>query len=125
MSVQLQRVSLYPHANFHIALARIFGIGKANSVTVAEACGISKELKVKDVKEAYLARVAAYLETHFTTGDALKRQVRDNVLQEVAINSRRGVRHQLGLPVTGAQTRNNGVTTRKLRPLFQYDTSRK
>ncbi|GFR48777.1 hypothetical protein Agub_g10598 [Astrephomene gubernaculifera] len=123
--VQIQRVALFPNATFHIALQRVFGLGRSTSLAVAEACGISKDLKVKDIKDSYLQKVSSYIENNFTTGDTLKRQIRDNVLEQVAINTRRGVRHTLGLPVTGAQTRNNGVNARKLRPLFQYDTSRR
>ncbi|PNW72289.1 hypothetical protein CHLRE_16g674350v5 [Chlamydomonas reinhardtii] len=122
---QIQRVALFPHATFHIALARVFGLGKSTSLAVSEACGISKDLKVKDVKDSYIQKVTAYIEANFVTGDTLKRQVRENVLEEVAINSRRGVRHTLGLPVSSAQTRSNGVNARKLRPLLLYDTSRR
>ncbi|EFJ49402.1 mitochondrial ribosomal protein S13 [Volvox carteri f. nagariensis] len=58
-----------------------------------EACGISKDLKVKDIKETYLQKVASYIEANFVTGDALRRQIRENVAAEVAINSQRGMHH--------------------------------
>ncbi|PNH12829.1 30S ribosomal protein S13, partial [Tetrabaena socialis] len=80
---------------------------------------------VKDIKDSYLRKVASYLEANFTTGDALKREVRNRVLSQVAIGSRRGVRHTLGLPVSSASTRSNAVNARKLQPLLMYDTSRR
>ncbi len=45
--VQIARTALPPNQVFHIALARIFGIGRATGLEVAEACGISKELRVR------------------------------------------------------------------------------
>ncbi|GIL79798.1 hypothetical protein Vretimale_12393 [Volvox reticuliferus] len=91
--VQIQRVALFPNAAFHIALRRVFGLGRSTSLQVAEACGISKDLKVKDIKETYLQKVASYIEANFVTGDALRRQIRENVAAEVAINSQRGMHH--------------------------------
>jgi ribosomal protein S13 len=44
---------------------------------------VRSALQVKDVKETYLQKVTSYIEEHFTTGDALKRQIRENVVREV------------------------------------------
>ncbi|KXZ55561.1 hypothetical protein GPECTOR_2g1110 [Gonium pectorale] len=114
--VQIQRVFLPPNATFHIALQRVFGIGRVTSVAVSE---------VKDVKDSYLQKVTSYIEANFTTGDNLKRQIRDNVLVQLGIKSRRGIRLERGLPVSSSQTRHNAVTANKLRPLIMYDTSRR
>lgn len=123
--MQIFRVPLHPNAPFYLALRKVFGLGTATSLSVAEACGISKDLKVKDIKESYVQKVTAYVEEHYTTGDTLKRQIREGILQQVAVGSRRGTRHQLGLPVGSANTRSNANTAKKVRPLIMYDTSRK
>ncbi len=44
--VVVARTVLKPHKNFFIALQAVYGIGKANSISICEACGISRELKV-------------------------------------------------------------------------------
>lgn len=45
--VQIQRTVLPPDQNFYVAIQKIFGIGRATGLAVAEACGISKDLKVR------------------------------------------------------------------------------
>lgn len=47
MVIQIARTVMPPGAKFHIALQHIFGLGKTNSLAVAEACGISSEVKVR------------------------------------------------------------------------------
>ena len=44
--VQIQRVALPDNATFYVALGSIFGLGRATALTVSEACGIGKDLKV-------------------------------------------------------------------------------
>ncbi|GLI68059.1 hypothetical protein VaNZ11_012386 [Volvox africanus] len=61
----------------HMCICTIFGMEK----------------QVKDIKETYLQKVASYIEANFVTGDALRRQIRENVATEVAINSQRGMHH--------------------------------
>ncbi len=39
--------------------------------------------QVKDIKESYVQKVTAYVEEHHTTGDTLKRQIREGILQQV------------------------------------------
>ncbi len=43
---QVSRVQLHPDQKLVAALHRIFGLGRATSLSVAEACGVSKDLKV-------------------------------------------------------------------------------
>jgi small subunit ribosomal protein S13 len=90
--VQLARTVLPPNQNFFVALKRIFGIGRTAGLEIAEACGISKELKVKDVKEPYVAKVAAYIQANYVVGDQLKRSIREDILRLIDIKARRGTR---------------------------------
>lgn len=48
--VQIARTTLDPNKTFYVALQKVFGIGRTNSLEIAEACGISKELKVRGVE---------------------------------------------------------------------------
>eukprot|EP00798_Chlamydomonas_sp_ICE-L_P019209 gene19209-25827_t len=95
MSVQIARTTLQGNTNFAIALGKIFGIGRTSGLEIAEACGISKELKVKDVKEPYILKVEHY----------------------------RGSRHEHGLSIKG-RTHSNSQTAKKLKHVTMYDTSR-
>lgn len=121
MVVTIARTVLHPQKKFHIALKRIFGIGRVTGVTVAEACGISKELKTKDVKESYVQQVQQYIQDNHLVGDALKRKIRDDILQMMHMRCYRGVRHEAGLPVHGQRTGRNASTAKKLIHHIMYD----
>lgn len=43
---QIARTMLPLEANFHVALARVFGIGRSSALQISESCGISKDMKV-------------------------------------------------------------------------------
>lgn len=125
--VNIARTALPVNKTFYIALQRIFGVGRTTGLEIAEACGISKELKVrphgkplppglacpcsamhaccqstpmvwsiwlkvKDVKEPYIKKVAQYIQENMVVGDPLKRQIRENILQLIEMKSYRGSR---------------------------------
>uniref|UniRef100_A0A7S0X159 Ribosomal protein S13 n=1 Tax=Chlamydomonas leiostraca TaxID=1034604 RepID=A0A7S0X159_9CHLO len=121
--VQIARTTLNPNKAFYVALQKVFGIGRTNSVEIAEACGISKELKVKDVKEPYIEKVVQYIQDNHLVGDQLKRQIRENILSLIEIKSYRGSRHEGGLSISGG-THSNSRTAKKLRHHVMYDTSK-
>ncbi|KAL6763452.1 mitochondrial ribosomal protein S13 [Haematococcus lacustris] len=121
--VQIARVTLEQNRHFAHALAKIFGIGSATGLEIAEACGISRNLRVRDIKEPHLQRVSQYIQDHFVVEDQLKRGIRENILRLMNIKCRRGTRHELGLPIAG-QTKSNSATARKLKHHVMYDTSR-
>ncbi|GAX81316.1 hypothetical protein CEUSTIGMA_g8747.t1 [Chlamydomonas eustigma] len=119
----IARTLMRPELHFHIALAKIFGIGKSSALNISEACGISKDMKVKEVKEQYVQKVAQHIHTNYVVGDQLKRNIRDNILQLIEMKSFRGSRHELGLSIRG-RTHSNNSTAKKLRHVIMYDTSR-
>ncbi|MEW5313098.1 MAG: hypothetical protein WDW38_004691 [Sanguina aurantia] len=120
---QIHRTVLPPNTRFCIAIQKIFGIGRTNGIAVSEACGISTEMKVKDVKEALMQKVAQHIQENYSVGDQLKRSIREDILRLVGNKSRRGTRHEFGLPISG-HTHSNASTAKKLRHLIMYDTSR-
>jgi len=78
---------------------------------------------VKEIKEQYLQKVAQHIQDNYVVGDSLKRSIRDNILQLMEMKSQRGLRHELGLSLTG-RTHSNNSTAKKLRHVNMYDTSR-
>ena len=79
--------------------------------------------QVRDVKDPYIQKVAQYIQENHVVGDQLKRSVRENILQLVAMKSWRGSRHELGLSIHG-KTHSNSATAKRLRHITMYDTSR-
>lgn len=53
--------SVLPDAQkFYLALGRIFGIGRAQGLAIAEEVGISKEARVADVKAEHVRQVSLW-----------------------------------------------------------------
>lgn len=121
--VQIARTALPANQVFYVALARIFGIGQSSGLEVAESCGISKEMKVKDIKEQHIQRVSQYIQDNYVVGDSLKRNLRENILQMIRLKTYRGQRHELGLAIAG-HTQSNNKNAKKLRHHIMYDTSK-
>uniref|UniRef100_A0A7S3RAC8 Ribosomal protein S13 n=1 Tax=Dunaliella tertiolecta TaxID=3047 RepID=A0A7S3RAC8_DUNTE len=121
--VQIARTPLSNNVAFHIALRKIFGLGSTTSLQISETCGISAELKVRDVKEPYIHKVAQYIQDNYTVGDQLRREVRQNILRLMDIKCYRGTRHDQALSISG-RTHSNSQTARKLKHHIMLDTSR-
>lgn len=92
-----------------IALTYVFGIGLHTSQSVLKQTNVDPDKRVKDLNEAEMKRIANALEKMTLEGD-LRQTVFRNIKRLKDIKSYRGIRHKLGLPVRGQNTRTNAVT---------------
>lgn len=92
-----------------VALTYIFGIGRPRANMILEETGVNPDTKVKDLTEAEVADIRAFINTIPVEGD-LRRDVSLNIKRLREINCYRGVRHRRGLPVRGQQTKTNART---------------
>lgn len=95
-----------------IALTYIHGIGIKTSKTILVATNISEDTRVKDLKDTDLKRLYDYIDKNVPTEGKVKQQNFRNIKRLKDIRSYRGIRHKLGLPVRGQNTRAN-TRTRK------------
>jgi small subunit ribosomal protein S13 len=93
-----------------IGLTYIFGIGRATSLAILEATGISTALRVRDLSDADVARLRAEIERNHKVEGALRTEVAMNIKRLMDIGSYRGIRHRRGLPVRGQRTHTNART---------------
>nr|8A22_Bm Chain Bm, uS13m [Polytomella magna]8APN_Bm Chain Bm, uS13m [Polytomella magna]8APO_Bm Chain Bm, uS13m [Polytomella magna] len=112
--VQIQRVTLPPHQCVYMALKKVFGLGGPTSLAVVEACGISKGVRVRDLKENHVQQITQFIQDNFVTEDNLRRKVREDIVKLVNIKSRDGLRHDWGVSIKG-HTSCNGKTAKRLR----------
>ena len=94
-----------------VALTYIYGIGRPKSNMILEETNVNPDTKVKDLTEAEVADIRAFINTIPVEGD-LRRDVSLNIKRLREINCYRGVRHRRGLPVRGQQTKTNARTRR-------------
>jgi small subunit ribosomal protein S13 len=119
--VQIAKTLLPDNAKFYVALGRIFGIGRTLGLKCAEEVGVSKDLRVSDVKPQYIKACAQYIQNNLVVGDELKRAIREDILKLIDAKTYRGARHVAGLPVRGQRTHTNASTAGKFKRHILYD----
>lgn len=94
-----------------ISLTYIYGIGNAKSKEIVERLGLNADMRARELSQDDIARLNTLLQSEeYTVEGDLRRQVQNNIKRLVSINSYRGTRHRLGLPVRGQQTQTNART---------------
>ncbi len=94
-----------------ISLTYIFGIGKSTAGKVFEKAGIDKNIKVKDWTDDQTAAIRTTIANYTIEGE-LRSEIQLNIKRLMDIGSYRGIRHRIGLPLRGQNTKNNARTRR-------------
>ena len=92
-----------------ISLTYIFGIGKKVAKDILKRAKVDSSIKTKNLTSEELKNIQTIIETLPTEGE-LRKIVRDNIETLKRIQSYRGLRHNMGLPVRGQRTRTNART---------------
>ena len=83
------------------ALPYIFGIGRNNAKKVLAETGVNPDARVRDLRDAEVARLRQVIERDYKVEGALRTEVAMNIKRLMDIGSYRGMRHRKGLPVRG------------------------
>lgn len=92
-----------------IALTYIFGIGDKVAKDILKTAKVDPNIRTKNLTSEELKNIQATIETLPTEGE-LRKMVRDNIETLRRIQSYRGLRHTMGLPVHGQRTKTNART---------------
>lgn len=92
-----------------IGLTYIFGIGRSNVKTVLAKAGVDGATRIKDLGEDEVGKIVRAIEGIVVEGD-LEREIGQNIKRLEEIHSYRGLRHRMGLPARGQNTRHNART---------------
>eukprot|EP00823_Brevimastigomonas_motovehiculus_P009096 TRINITY_DN8779_c0_g1_i1.p1 TRINITY_DN8779_c0_g1~~TRINITY_DN8779_c0_g1_i1.p1 ORF type:complete len:191 (-),score=12.13 TRINITY_DN8779_c0_g1_i1:308-880(-) len=109
-------VPLKASQSIHSAISNVHGLGRYQAATVCARLGLNPRSSVENVGEI-LPHIRKTIERHYLTQADLQRAVGNNILRLIKIGCRRGVRHQLGLPVNGQKAKPNGKTQKRLAPI--------
>jgi small subunit ribosomal protein S13 len=107
---RIQGIDLPTDKRVVIALTYIFGIGRTKSKQILERVGIDENVKVRDLTEDEVNRIATEIDQNHVVEGQLRRQIAQNIQRLKDINSYRGTRHKKSLPVRGQRTRTNART---------------
>ena len=94
----------------HVSLTYIFGIGPTTSNKMLTELGIEPTTRVRDLTDAEVAQIRAYIEGNLQVEGDLRREVSQDIKRKMEIGSYQGIRHRRGLPVRSQRTHTNART---------------
>ena len=103
-------VDLPRQKRVEIALTYIYGIGVTRSNKILKQAGIEPAVRVKDLSEEEVSRVARILDSEGAVEGDLRKDIALNIKRLMEIGSYRGGRHRRNLPVRGQRTHTNART---------------
>jgi len=92
------------------ALTYIYGIGNTRSTKILTEAGIEPSVRVKDLSEEEVSRIAKILDAEGGVEGDLRKEIAMNIKRLMEIGSYRGGRHRRNLPVRGQRTHTNART---------------
>jgi len=95
-----------------IGLTYIYGIGNSRSKEILDKAKIDLNIKVKDWTDEQTAAIRGIITEDYTIEGELRSETQMNIKRLKDIASYRGIRHRLGLPLRGQNTKNNARTRR-------------
>ena len=106
---RISGVDLPREKRVELGLTYICGIGRARSNKILSDAGVNPDTRVKDLTESELSAIRDQIDKYTLEGD-LRRDISMNIKRLREINSYRGRRHKMNLPVRGQNTKNNSRT---------------
>jgi small subunit ribosomal protein S13 len=103
-------VDLPRQKRVEIALTYIYGIGVSRSNGILAEAGIDPSVRVKDLSEEEVSRIAKILDAQGSVEGDLRKDIAMNIKRLMEIGSYRGMRHRRNLPVRGQRTHTNART---------------
>ena len=95
-----------------IGLTYIYGIGRSLARKILKEAGVDPKVRVQEWNDTQLTAIRTVITDKVKVEGALRSETQLNIKRLIDINSYRGTRHRLGLPVRGKRTKNN-CRTRK------------
>ncbi len=103
-------INLPENKRIEIALTYIYGIGLTTSQRILELTQVDPNTRVKDLTEPMIRKISEVIDKEYKVEGEVKQEVLRNIKRLQEIRSYRGIRHKVGLPVRGQNTRTNCVT---------------
>jgi small subunit ribosomal protein S13 len=105
-------VDLPKNKRIEIALTYIYGIGLSSSQKILNKININPNTRISDLEDQEIVKLRSILDAEYRIEGDLRRFENINIKRLMEINSYRGKRHRIGLPLRGQRTRTNARTRR-------------
>ena len=105
-------VDLPKNKRIEVALTYIYGIGLSSSQKILNKIKINPNTRISDLEDQEIVKLRSILDAEYRIEGDLRRFENMNIKRLMEINSYRGKRHRIGLPLRGQRTRTNARTRR-------------
>jgi len=103
-------VDLPKNKRGEIGLTYIYGIGQSTAQKVLIEAGVDYNIKVNDWTDDQISKIREIINEKIKVEGELRSSTQLNIKRLMDIGSYRGIRHRIGLPVRGQNTKNNART---------------
>ncbi len=93
-----------------IALTYIYGIGRSNAQQILTEAGIDWNIKAEDWSDDQQNDIRNVITDSYKVEGELRSETQMNIKRLMDIGTYRGIRHRIGLPLRGQNTKNNART---------------
>ena len=93
-----------------IALTYIYGIGRSNAQQILTKAGIDWNIKAEDWSDDQQNDIRNVITDSYKVEGELRSETQMNIKRLMDIGTYRGIRHRIGLPLRGQNTKNNART---------------
>jgi small subunit ribosomal protein S13 len=93
-----------------IALTYIFGLGQTSGRKICKEAKVDPMIRTKDLTDEQVRDIRNVIQQKYKVEGSLKTEINMNIKRLIDINSYRGMRHKMGLPVRGQRTQTNART---------------
>mmetsp|Transcript_8086 Transcript_8086/g.18931 ORF Transcript_8086/g.18931 Transcript_8086/m.18931 type:complete len:210 (-) Transcript_8086:42-671(-) len=115
--VTIEGNDLPPNMALSYAMRKaVYGIGLTSARTICKNVGINENTIVKELTPEQAQKIIEEVETGWTVGTPVLREMKNNIALLKDIGHRRALRMMKGLPVNGQATHSASRTCRKLNP---------
>nr|YP_009502098.1 30S ribosomal protein S13 [Porolithon onkodes]ASB29700.1 30S ribosomal protein S13 [Porolithon onkodes] len=108
-------IDLPKNKRIEIALTYIYGIGLSRSKAILHKMALNPNTRVTDLDDQEVTHIRYILENEYLIEGDLRRFEALNIKRLMEINSYKGKRHRIGLPLRGQRTRTNARTRRGIK----------
>ncbi len=105
-------IDLPKNKRLEVALTYIYGIGVYRSKKILQKVGVNTNTRVIDLSDQEITNLRSILDSEYMIEGDLRRFESLNIKRLMDINSYKGKRHRVGLPLRGQRTRTNARTRR-------------
>ena len=105
-------VNIPDNKKVSIALAYLYGIGRARAERIVAESKIDAKKLAKELTQDDVNKIQSIMEKNFKIEGELRQVIKHNIARMKEIKAYRGVRHLRRLPVRGQRTKTNSRSVR-------------